>query len=419
MPDQDVVTSPDQPDAPAAGGPDPAAGRFAGLRDRWARRWPDRWVRADRGQRQRWGRGTRVAVVVGVAWLLLTVGQRVLSGRVWWWSTADVAPPLLFAVVPLLLLGVAQLTRPVRWRLTLVALVALVLGAGVNGFNLATLFYSPPPAPPGAISVVSWNTEYWDQDWSSHGRHDSTDFYRYLSGQHADVYLLQEYAHLDLSLPDVFAQAQVIDATPQLRQWFPGYHYIAMGRDITLSRFPVVRVEGVDSTPWLPPDLRQVPPAQRDHPQFYTTNAIRTDLMINGRVVSFYNVHLDQPPAHYTMWKGATRAQARFNDAKRQASYRAIRAAVEADHNPIVFGGDLNTSPAMGIRRLLPGNLVDHTNALSSLYPFTWKARSLRPWWRVDWLLTTPDVRVHHYEIVDTDRRSDHRMQRLVLSVTG
>src|SRR5262249_16646884 len=142
--------------------------------------------------------------------------------------------------------------------------------------------------------------------------------------------------------------------------------------------FPVLNVKGVDSRPWLPADLRQVPPAQRDHPEFYTTHALRTDLLVEGRVVSFYNVHLDQPPSHYTMYKGSTRASARFNDAKRHASYEAIRAEVEANHNPIVFGGDLNTSPAMGIRRLLPGNLVDHTNALSSLYPFSWKARSYR-----------------------------------------
>jgi endonuclease/exonuclease/phosphatase family metal-dependent hydrolase len=365
-----------------------------------------------------WGKGTKVAVVLAALWLVFTALHRILSGRAWFWGPADVAPPFLFAVVPLVFLGVAQATRA-RWRLTVISLLTLTLGWGVSGINLATLWYTPPPAPPGAIHVVSWNTEYWDQDWSGKGAHDSTDFYRYLSGQHADVYLLQEYAHLDLSLPDVFAQAQVIDAVPEIHRWFPGYHVVAMGRDITLSKFPVLSVQGVNSMPYLPPRLRQVPPAQRDHPDYYTTNALRTDLLIGGRVISFYNVHIDQPPSHYTLYKAATRASTRFNDAKRHASFEAIRDAVEANHNPIVLGGDLNTSPAMGIRRLLPNNLVDHTKALSSIYPFSWKARSFRPYWRVDWLLTTPDVTVNRYELIDTDRRSDHRMQRVVMSFGG
>jgi len=34
----------------------------------------------------------------------------------------------------------------------------------------------------------------------------------------------------------------------------------------------------------------------------------------------------------------------------------------------------------------------------------------------VDALLTSPDVVVNRYELVDTDRRSDHRMQRILLS---
>jgi hypothetical protein len=68
--------------------------------------------------------------------------------------------------------------------------------------------------------------------------------------------------------------------------------------------------------------------------------------------------------------------------------------------------------------RVLPESLVDRTPALSSIYPASWLAGTFELW-RLDWLLTTEDVAVHRYELLGADGHSDHRPQRVVLSVTG
>ncbi|BCB90124.1 endonuclease/exonuclease/phosphatase family protein [Phytohabitans suffuscus] len=379
-------------------------------------------------RRRRWGRwGTRLAVTACVGWLLLVVGHVALSGRTFVWGQIDLLPPIVFAAMPVLLAVVALVTRPVRWRLTAVCAAALLLGAGYSGINVATLWYSPPPAGPGAITLVTWNTMYWDQDMISDGAKTTDDFYAYLRGLDADVYMLHEYAHVDFTPADIFSQVQPIDQLDLLQRTFPGYEIAVAGRNVTLSRFPVVASKGLDSTPWLPEEFRAVPAAMRDHAAFYNSQTLRTDVRLPGKVVSFYNSHLYQPPSRLLSLSGdRSRGRVetdRFNDSMRKASLRALTQDMDANSQPVVFGGDLNTTPAMGIRRLLPDQLVDHTRALPSLYPTTWAvggANSERkfgaPLWRIDWLLSTADVTVHRYEFVDPEGLSDHRPQRVVLS---
>jgi hypothetical protein len=58
------------------------------------------------------------------------------------------------------------------------------------------------------------------------------------------------------------------------------------------------------------------------------------------------------------------------------------------------------------------------TRVLDSIYPTSWKVGGME-FWRIDWLLTTPDVAVHRYEMRGPAGLSDHRAQRAVLSVDG
>lgn len=367
--------------------------------------------------RRRWCWGTRLVVAATTLWSLFLVTHLLVSGRTPLWTPAEAAPPLLFVAVPVALLVVAPLARPARWRIMAVLLVVALLGGGRSGINLATLWYTPPPAPPNAFKLVAWNTEFWDQDWSTEGGGavDSARFYRYLRELDADIYLLQEYLHLRMAdgQPGVSLR---VDALPRLRAEFPGYHIAVGGEQITLSRFPIVDHRALDLTRWLPDDLADVPPELAEFPASYTVETLRTDIELDGRVVSFYNAHVHQPPHEWWVFRGADRAANRYNDARRQASYRALRSDVEANPNPVVIGADLNSSPAMGIRRLLPADLVDHTRVLPSLYPTSWAAETLE-YWRVDWLLSTDDVAVHSYEMPSPARLSDHRPQRAVVSL--
>jgi endonuclease/exonuclease/phosphatase family metal-dependent hydrolase len=421
VPDQNVIAEVESP--PEA--PPTRTTRVAGLLRRLKVGQPS--GASVRPGRRRWGWGTRLAVTMCLAWLVLVVAHKVISGRAYWWGQVDLLPPFVFAAMPVLLAVVALFTRRVRWRLTFVAVLALLLGAGSSGINLATVWYSPPPAGPGAITVVTWNTMYWDQDMISDGRRTTDDFYRFLRDMNADVYMLHEYAHVDFTPADIFSQVQPIDQMDRLRQEFPGYQIVIAGRNVTLSRFPVVASRGLDSTPWLPEEFRPVPAALREHAAFYNSQTLRADIQLPEKVVSFYNAHLYQPPSRLLSLSGdRSRGRIetdRFNDGMRKASLHALRSDMADNSQPIVFGGDLNTTPAMGIRRLLPHQLVDHTRALSSMYPTTWSVggsnseRKLgASLWRIDWILSTPDIAVHRYDLVDPAGLSDHRPQRVVLS---
>jgi hypothetical protein len=373
------------------------------VRDGWAA------ARFRTRSRRRWCRGTRLVVAASLAWLLFVLVHRLLSGRTWLWGPLDLIPPLAFVAVPAALLVVAPFARPVRWRIMAVQVISGVLGASLSGINLATLWYVPPPAPPGAITLVSWNTEFWDQSWGSSGK-DVADLYRYLRALNADVYQLSEYLHVNDH------GVVRIDLLPQLRREFPAYHIAVVGELITLSRFPIVRYHGLDLRPWLPAGLKAVPPALRGFPAYYTAKMLRADVLVNGTTISFYNGHVHQPSTRLSLYSDETRRANRDLEHLRRAGFRALQADVNGNRHPVVVGADLNSSAAMGIRRLLPDRLVDHTRALSSVYPATWKAGGIELW-RIDWLLTTPDVAVHRYDVLGPDGMSDHRAQRAILSV--
>ncbi len=99
-----------------------------------------------RSRRARWG--VRLAAVACVGWLVVVVLHHLLSARTYVWGPVDLLPPIVWAAVPVVLLPVAWLARPMRRRLVGAALLALVLGVGYSGINFATVFHTPPPAPP-------------------------------------------------------------------------------------------------------------------------------------------------------------------------------------------------------------------------------------------------------------------------------
>jgi endonuclease/exonuclease/phosphatase (EEP) superfamily protein YafD len=353
----------------------------------------------------RWCWGTWLVMTAAALWLAFVVAHRLLSGRIWIWAVLDLVPPIAFAAVPVLLLAVARLARPARWRVVLLAGAALLLGADLSGVAPAAPWRAAPPAPPGAIRVMSWNTEFWDQE------DDPAAFYRYLKAQDADVYLLQEYVFL------ADRQPRRIDDLARLRAEFPGYEIVAHSELVTLSRLPIVSAAPIDAMPWLSAATGSLPPPDTDFLPYWTTKTLRTDVRAGDRTVSLYNVHLpvplatDRNPLGGEFWRII-----REQHGRRWANLHALEADLAANSGPVVVAGDLNTTEAMSALRPMSERLADAgAGTLRSPYPATWGFGGV-PLWRLDWAFTSADVRVHGYRFGDPAGLSDHPAQHLLIS---
>nr|MDT0656793.1 endonuclease/exonuclease/phosphatase family protein [Micromonospora sp. DSM 115978] len=370
---------------------------------------------------RRWCWGTWSVLIAAGIWLLFVVVHRGFSGRVWWWTLPDLAPPVVFLAVPAALLLATPLARPARGRIAALVLASLALGWPVAGVNLTALWHRPGPVPPDAVTVFAWNTWYWDQlargpDAPSpmvRPPRDTDRFYRYLREQDADVYLLQEYLYFSADWQPIR-----VDHLDRLRREFPGFHVAVSGELLTLSRFPLVLTRPLDLRPWLSRQWEDLPPPDSQLPAYHTVKTLRTDLRIAGRVVSFYNSHLHVPVLALPTLDQADRDDLRERHDLRQADYRALAADVAGNPHPIVLAGDLNTTPAMGLLGALPDRLVDAVPATGALYPTSW-ARVGLPMWRLDWVFTTTDVDIHRYVLVRPAGLSDHHGQRVTVSISG
>jgi endonuclease/exonuclease/phosphatase (EEP) superfamily protein YafD len=354
-------------------------------------------------------RRDRLLISLSAATLVLVVAHLLLSDRVWWWDVPDLLPSLAYLLLPLAVLAVALaarwrggLARATAWSVAVLGLPALVLGVSQAGLNLAALHVGTPaaagvPAPSGALRVVSWDTIHWDLG-ESHNQ-----FYRYLTSLHADVYLLQDYQHNPTPLLTPVYERQ------RLRSEFPGYHVAVAGDLLTVSRFPIVAETPFPSVP--PPAMTSI-----SFVAMWKYGALRTDLAVDGRVLSVYNVHfydrlaLDVIP----LSPAFLRDEHQLDSARRQ-QFASVTANISADPRPVLVSGNFNTPPGAGNLRLLDG-LRDAGSASTSVYPTTFAFIGPRIW-RLDWTFASPAIRVLSYQVRAPHGLSTHSAQDLLIAL--
>ncbi|WP_344979503.1 endonuclease/exonuclease/phosphatase family protein, partial [Streptosporangium fragile] len=353
--------------------------------------------------RTRLPRLERVLVSLSAAGVALIVLRRLLTGRTWIWVVPDLmVPPLLYALLPaallatLAVLGLCRISVAVtarRWT-ALLAVTALGLGLDQAGLTLRMPWDGGDgPAPPGALRVVSWDTYCWNTT------DDPGGFFRYLKKWDADVYLLQEHSGCGPGAPVPIEDGEL------LRREFPAHHVVAADGLLTISRFPVAAQVplGTNPNPFAPRWVRA---------------ALRTDLRIGERPLSVYNVHL-----YDMLYLSSSPLTPRFHraiealDAERRTQFDALAADIDGNPNPVLVSGNLNTLPGMGhLRRL--DHLRDAARAGGSPYPATLTFAGLRLW-RMDWTLTSHDVRVHRYDLRSPEGMSSHHLQDMVVSLSA
>ncbi|MGW2814910.1 endonuclease/exonuclease/phosphatase family protein [Streptomyces sp. NPDC001415] len=357
-------------------------------------------VPATRGVRRRAG---RLVCWSALAWLVCLTVERVVGGRYWFGELAGAVPPFAFVVLPLALAALIPLARGAdRWRTGAAVVLALVLGAGQSGINFGALWSRDHAAGPDSVRVVAWNTNSWNQLLGTQDH-----FYAFLKAKKADVYLLHEYQHVT---PDRKGR-EPIDDLARLREEFPGYEITTDGELVTLSRFPVVARPAVGPARALAPDAGW-------STRYRQAKVLRTDLLVKGRTVSFYNLHM---PVWNSMTdgplSGAFYSHMRQSFGPRQAQYAGLEQDVADNPNPVVVAGDFNTTAAMSELDGMRSRLDDAMGANDDLYPTSWEEGGWKPFWRTDWAFTGHGATADEYRFDSPEKLSDHAVQDLWVSV--
>lgn len=334
----------------------------------------------------------RLAVWFAAAWCCFAALHLLLSGRWWLWLLPGLLPPPVFVVAPLLpLAALGRLAKPARLFVAAATAVSLIVGASLAGVNPS--LPGPRTQAASGIRVLAWNTQAW------HLSGGYEELYRYLRMADADILLLQEYQPDD---QHITTDLSALDAE-LLPRLLPGYQMVAVGELLTLTRLPLVG--------W-----RQVPAATGTtwKEKYESTKTLRVDVRVGGRTLSVYNTHLPVPLSiEVAPWSAGFYRIIRERHASRTVQLDALAADVATNPNPILLAGDLNTTPAMGELRALPGKLRP---AHGGWYPASWP--SALPLWRLDWTFTGQGARVLEYRLARVpDDISDHLAQHLLLSL--
>ncbi len=335
---------------------------------------------------------SRAAVWLAAAWCCFAVVHPLLSGRWWLWVLPGLLPPPVFLLAPLLPLAVLhRLSKRARVFVVAATAVSLAVGAGLSGVR-PSMPDAAARAGPG-IRVLAWNTQAW------HLSTGPESLYRQLREADADLLLLQEYQPEDQKIT---TELSALDAEliPRL---LPGYRMVVVGELLTLTRLPIVgwrQLPTATGTTWIE--------------KYASTKTLRIDVQVGGRTLSVYNTHLPVPLSiDVAPWSAGFYRILRERHDAREVQLRALVADVAANPNPILLAGDLNTTPAMGELRALPGILRP---APGGWYPASWP--SGLPLWRLDWAFTGQGARALDYRLAPVPGGiSDHLAQHLTLSL--
>lgn len=229
------------------------------------------------------------------------------------------------------------------------------------------------------VIAFNWNTGQWYEN------NDKEKFYQFLKDQKADVYHLQE--HVDL-------QFQPLTDIQDIQSHFPDYTLIAKGEFVTLTRYPVAEsFEGQEG------------------------DFLRVDMTINGKRISFYNVHM---PLQLDPWlvtqplRLLSDMRTRFH--RRQTQFQLLQAALKENAQDMYISGDFNTTVPMGNMRPLLRKYQDSYKASDTFFPRTWTIKGMRLW-RLDYNLLSPKLEPLLHEDVQTDGLSDHFAQRVIFEL--
>lgn len=292
------------------------------------------------------------------------------------------APPALYAA------GFFVLTPLMIWRrkwrhVGLHAACLLFLFTGFMTYRM----HRPTAAVAGRITVISHNI----------GQGDREAFADYFPGEEPDVVLLQDAGRGR----EAFAKR------------FPRHRIRALDQFVILTPHTILRADVLDSVRW---KERSV--------------AVRYELMVNGREVAVYNVHLPTPRASLRgslsprVWLEALGLRAAPTEGfpgyrawidARIALARSLLAEISKEKLPYIVGGDFNMPDHGRMYRMIAAEMADAFANAGNGWGLTFPgskdsavAAAFGPWLRIDYLFAGKGWKPVDCRTAD-DPRSQHR----------
>lgn len=223
------------------------------------------------------------------------------------------------------------------------------------------------------LKVFSFNTQLWHSG-------QKQEFISFLQGQQADIYLLQEAFNNKLEL---------IDGVAYLQDAFGGYHFAQAGDVVTVSKYPIVAQTASEKF-----DLWQ--------------GFLRTDLEVEGQIVSAYNIHLPvpiQPDKFESLSHFANRTKELFE--ARSEHFSLLETDLVNNPNPKLLAGDFNSTKFNSRLSFFSANFAEAHPAGYSTYPVTFEFLGMRAW-RLDWFFTSSEWQATKYKQIVVPEFSDH-----------
>lgn len=233
------------------------------------------------------------------------------------------------------------------------------------------------PAPHGNLKIATFNTEYWHTS-----ERELVDAVHY---QDMDVVLFQEH------LAKHGKTWGPTDRIAELKAVLKERVVDSEGEVVTVSKWPIVyRRAYSDGGP--------------------DGQVLRTDLNIDGRIVSVYNMHLPvhlhlellgNPIAFYRDLKA--------NAARRELTLKTVIDDISSNKNPVVVGGDFNASYAMNGAGWFRTHLSDAYAAAHCERPGDTFTMNKIMSWRIDYIYVSKELTPTGYCTETRDDISDHR----------
>lgn len=320
-----------------------------------------------------------------MAWLIFLAVHLLVQGSSWLGGLLGSMPPIGFVAVPAVLCVLALSVPGMRLFGMVGGALLIALGYGSADVNfLAAQQGGVCDKQRHEITVMNWNTHYWDQG------SDPQSFITFLKSHEADIYTLQEFHYL---WNDIYVD--VADAAG-LAAGFSGYHIARKGDLLTLSRFPISASNADNTKPYL-----------------------RADVEWAGRIISIYNVHmpvyinLDLSPLSvdfydFLRWRFDQRAH-EFADLERE---------LWTTDNRVIVAGDFNTTAPMGQMERLRARLFDTALLSAPVLPATMEVAGLRLW-RFDYVLVDDGLCALAHNVQDPRGFSDHSVLLVRLGIAG